>query len=496
MESTDPYAQLLPAPLVGQEDARPPATDFDHYTLPGHERILALEATNPHPRDEGIRFIEEPHLYLIKTPGGEHQVWRSVTTVAGSLARPFDADAILKLMRNPPRATSQRWPRAGYCVDQKPLDDEPLAAKRGLLMYSMDDDGKPFTHASLDGPSVARANLVGADRARVVEALQAERNRAPARTEPEYATFKRALTDPEIKDKWAADANDASRRGTEAHFQAEQYLNGLRMHPTPELDVCRRFCRDHLLPEGARPYRTEWEIYTDPTAEGIAGSIDLVVEFPDGTLGLVDWKRSPKLITGMWGFPGKRMLPPFDHLDGCDGAKYALQLNIYAWVLERYYGKRVTSLTLCSIHPDKPFATGVPFLPLETEYLMSLERRRTAQCRAVLSQDEQPGPRVLCELSGAVRTHPKIAVGRTGARIEVQHGALFAPEINEPPMAVEDDPEGQQAVHAALMRAETPVEDECVENAALALAEGRVEWTEVMPKPVLEPMRRKRPREE
>ena len=32
-------------------------------------------------------------------------------------------------------------------------------------------------------------------------------------------------------------------------------------------------------------------------------------------------------------------------LDG-DGAKYTLQLNIYAWILEHYYGERVVSMHL------------------------------------------------------------------------------------------------------------------------------------------------------
>jgi hypothetical protein len=490
--ATDPYAVMLPTPLPDQLDALVPKTDFADYQKPAEQRVMALEALHPHPRDPEIRFIEAPHLYLIRAPAGEQQVRRSVTTVAHSLQPAFDADAIIPKMRNP-GPNSQRWPRSGYCIDEQPLGSDELPAKRGVLAYALDAEGKPFTYASLDAAAAAKANLVGATRERIEEVLRGACRKLP-RGPLRYSTFKRAQTDAEIKHAWALNATDASDRGTEAHFQAEQYLNGLRMHETPDLEVCRRFCRDHLLPAGARPYRTEWRIYTDLEAEGIAGSIDLVIEMPDGSLGLVDWKRSVGLASGMWGFPGSTMFPPFEHLDNCSGSTYALQLNIYAWVLEKYYDRRITSLTLCSIHPDKPYTTAVPFLPLETEYLMALERQRTARCRAVRSTEQPPG--VLCQLTGAVRTHPKIAVMPSGERLLVQHGALYRDGI-EQPVSVEDEPDGDRAAQAALLRAETPVEDAEVEAAARALAERRVEWTEVMPKPLLEPfVGRKRPRDE
>ena len=74
----------------------------------------------------------------------------------------------------------------------------------------------------------------------------------------------------------------------------------------------------------------------------------------------------------------KKLKWPMNHLDDCDGAKYAIQLSSYAWILEKYYGKTVKALALCSLHPDAPFHTWVPYLKDEVEYLMKKCRERFA----------------------------------------------------------------------------------------------------------------------
>jgi hypothetical protein len=482
--TTDPYAPLLYPPLPGTHAGEPPKTEFGAgYAAPDDSRVLVLETLHAHERDPRIKFYEAPHLYVVTTDGTPHQVVKSVTKVAGTCSMPFDALGIIEGMKKPKSSNPQAWPRYGYCVDEAPLDEAaPFPKTRGIAAWSIDQWGKPFTHASIDSRAVSAAGLIGAPGSTVqaVLRLTLAKLRRPPSGPVNYTTFKRALTDDEIQAKWAAGARDASNRGTEAHFWAEQYLNGLALEPQPELALCQRFCAQHLLPAGARPYRTEWRIFTDMAVEGICGSVDLVVEFPDGSLGVVDWKRSTKLLGGMWcAFGNKTMLAPLDHLDECDGAKYSLQLNIYAYILETYYGKRVSSLTLVSLHPEQPYATDCPRMPLETAYLMAVQRRATAACRVLREEhvDLSDGPRVLCELSGAVRTNAKIIVA-TGQR--VQHGAAL-----ELGCELADDPEGQRAVMAAIQAAKTPVEDEWLDQVSARLAAERVPWREMMPKPGL-----------
>jgi hypothetical protein len=488
MEAFDNYLYRPDPP----EDAVVPAWEFGpDYVLPGHGRRLELERRHAVPRDDRIRFIEAPHLYLVRGPDGrEHQVFSSVTTVAGSTSAPFDGPEVIEKMRT---GGSQAWPRSGLCVDERTVPAVAMAdgsgrlqPSRGILMLSRARDGSATTLAALDPRTVARLGLAGGTLAALTTALATARGGRRATGPVEYATFARALTEPEILQKWADDAAEASRRGTEGHFQAEQFLNGLRMHETPELAVCRQFIARFAVPAGARPYRTEWEIFTAlPTegGEGIAGSVDVVLRYPDGALAIVDWKRSPKLLSKLWGFGGRPagMLPPLDHLDDCSGAVYALQLNIYAYILETYYGERVRSMTLCSIHPDKPYSTDVPRLALETAYLMAVERLRAATHeaarRAADPGDETP---LLCQLTGALRTH---AMMHPGTRLQVQHGALYSEGV-DPAGYVVDEP-ARRRVLDAVLRADAPMERAAVDAAAEALAAGRIHWREMMPKPGL-----------
>ena len=95
----------------------------------------------------------------------------------------------------------------------------------------------------------------------------------------------------------------------------------------------------------------------------------------------------------------KKLKWPMNHLDDCDGAKYAIQLSSYAWILEKYYGKKVKALALCSLHPNAPFHTWVPYLKDEVEYLMKKCRERFAN-KLTLEAVNTSLPR--CSLSGKI----------------------------------------------------------------------------------------------
>lgn len=44
---------------------------------------------------------------------------------------------------------------------------------------------------------------------------------------------------------------------------------------------------------------------------------------------------------------------PLDDLDDCDGSKYSLQLNVYKYILENFYGQSVSHMGLVSFHPNQ-----------------------------------------------------------------------------------------------------------------------------------------------
>lgn len=104
----------------------------------------------------------------------------------------------------------------------------------------------------------------------------------------------------------------------------ELWSNSEPVRRCPELRNGLTFLRDVLAPLGVKAFRTEWEVYTDASI-GIAGSIDWVGQFPDGSLCVVDWKRTgpdKHDIHDKW---NKNMLPPLSHLDETDVCKFTLQ---------------------------------------------------------------------------------------------------------------------------------------------------------------------------
>ena len=77
----------------------------------------------------------------------------------------------------------------------------------------------------------------------------------------------------------------------------------------------------------------------------------MIYENPDGTLSIYDWKRC-KNITRINTFNKFAIVPSICHLPDSNFWHYALQLNIYKYILESKYDKIVKELYLVRLHPD------------------------------------------------------------------------------------------------------------------------------------------------
>ena len=83
------------------------------------------------------------------------------------------------------------------------------------------------------------------------------------------------------------------------------------------------------------------------------------------------------------------MKRPLGRLSDCQGNHYRVQLNLYKWMLERYYGARVAAMFIVCLHPDngdQPFVDDVPVIP-EVEELMAIQRVRSRESRAMAPED-------------------------------------------------------------------------------------------------------------
>lgn len=184
-------------------------------------------------------------------------------------------------------STRESWPRLKYAYNAKLVEDASQITDDALVLVVKSDGITTYAGPFAASPHESAGSLL--------------------------YTYERALTDAEITAKWADP--EARNRGTEAHHQVERYLNSMQtIDDFPELDFAKGFMREHLVPIGAKAFRTEWEIIAEE--EDVAGSIDAVFVLPSGNLIICDWKRAAKLSATVHSSFSKRLRHPFRHIDG------------------------------------------------------------------------------------------------------------------------------------------------------------------------------------
>jgi len=169
------------------------------------------------------------------------------------------------------------------------------------------------------------------------------------------------MTPEDIKAQWAANGADAASAGTRLHADIERFYNG---EPVENSSVEYGYFRSFAASCSLRPFRAEWTVYDEDVH--IAGSIDMVFERPDGLLEIYDWKRTKSIEkANAWGKYGKH--DAIAHLPDTNYWHYALQLNLYKFILEHKYDKTGAGLYLIRLHPDSIKYESVPVCDLQTE---------------------------------------------------------------------------------------------------------------------------------
>jgi len=177
------------------------------------------------------------------------------------------------------------------------------------------------------------------------------------------------LSSDEIKAQWAANGAQAAAMGTKLHADIEAFYNGEPVvNDSPEYGYFLDF---HEGLKTLKPYRTEWTVFDEELL--IAGSIDMVYQREDGDLVIYDWKRV-KSIDKSSRFAGVGKHEAISHLPDTNYWHYALQLNLYKFLLEKNYGVKVVGLCLVCLHPDKAKAEVVHVCDLQSEIAQLFSR--------------------------------------------------------------------------------------------------------------------------
>ena len=114
------------------------------------------------------------------------------------------------------------------------------------------------------------------------------------------------------------------------HWHIEQFCNGRCLaHPwSPEYTQFVAFYREVLMGRKWQPFRTELSMFH--CGLHVAGQADLLCVDEKGGVVIVDWKRSKRITRHGW----KHMKAPLAHLPDANYYHYALQLNLYRYILE------------------------------------------------------------------------------------------------------------------------------------------------------------------
>lgn len=160
------------------------------------------------------------------------------------------------------------------------------------------------------------------------------------------------MTAEEIQKLWKDKNLEATTSGNKLHKAIEQYYNDdhssidVETMETIEWKYFQNFIQNNQY---LIPYRTEWEIYDRKLQ--LAGSIDIIFKNSDGTFDLGDWKRSKeiKMVNPPY-FKNSHFSLPLSHLHDTNYWKYALQLNMYKYILETNYDVKIKNLHLYVFH--------------------------------------------------------------------------------------------------------------------------------------------------
>lgn len=153
----------------------------------------------------------------------------------------------------------------------------------------------------------------------------------------------------QISDLWESKASF----GSSVHELIENYLTD-GIEPTgitPDQQVCFDQFLDFwrkLSERGIKCWRPEMRIFSEKFM--LAGSIDLLVEFNDGSIELYDWKCLPLLRKNAshYGYP------PLQNYPDTNTSHYIVQLNLYKFILEEHYDIKIAAIHLVQLHHTLP----------------------------------------------------------------------------------------------------------------------------------------------
>ena len=165
----------------------------------------------------------------------------------------------------------------------------------------------------------------------------------------------------EVLEEWDSKGLESREIGTFLHSQIEMFFSGKPIvnHTRftysgeyvnidkvvsikDEIDYFKNFLKENPI----TPFRTEWHICD--LELGIAGTVDLLCR-NGNDFDMFDWKRSrkasPEETVWRYGINGLNHIPDISYYH------YAIQQNLYRYILEKNYGITIKNMSIVVFHP-------------------------------------------------------------------------------------------------------------------------------------------------
>lgn len=180
---------------------------------------------------------------------------------------------------------------------------------------------------------------------------------------PKYAH----LTAEELIAQW----NEARDHGTKVHNEIEDYLlenvKPSEIKAINAIDWLNKNCNseEHLALSEKIVYSEELKL---------AGSIDLIIHNKKtNKYSLVDWKTNAKITTNSFnGKSGTHRIT--SDLEDCKYTLYALQLSLYRYILEEYYGLDIYRQFIVHLKDNETIAYLTPYYKNHVKQLTELRK--------------------------------------------------------------------------------------------------------------------------
>ena len=178
----------------------------------------------------------------------------------------------------------------------------------------------------------------------------------------ERYAYKNGMSQTEVIEMWDAKGVESRDVGTFLHEQIENYLKGKRVlsdysfeyngeiiNYKETISIGKEFSYflDFMRDSAIKPFRSEWRIFDEKIK--IAGTIDLICR--NGyQFDIYDWKRSTKASpnAAVW----QHGINGLEHVPNISFYKYALQQNLYKYILENNYCIKINKMYLIVLHPE------------------------------------------------------------------------------------------------------------------------------------------------